>query len=231
MRILALETTERVGSLAAMDHGNVLVEKELSHSTRTAQSLVPAMGQMLDAVGWRPANVQLVAVTQGPGSFTGLRIGITAAKTFAYAAGCHILGVDTLETIAAGVPEAFKSVSVAVDAQRGEVVAGLFRRDDDGWFGPVEPAKLIAIESWLANLPPETPVTGPVLRKLAEVIPSHVHILDAVHWPAKASQVARLAERLYGEGRRDDPFALTPHYSRRSAAEEKWAQRHSSNEP
>ncbi len=213
-----------------MDRGNLLMEKELSTSTRTAQSLVPAMGQMLDAVGWQPADVQLVAVARGPGSFTGLRIGITAAKTFAYAAGCHILGVDTLETIAADVPEPFKSLSVAVDAQRGEVVARLFRRGDDGWFGPVESAKLIAIESWLANLPPETPVAGPVLRKLAEVIPSHVHVLDAIHWPAKASQVARLAERLYGKGQRDDPFALVPHYSRRSAAEEKWAQRHESKE-
>jgi len=89
VRILALETTEMAGSLAAMHDGKLLAELELDPRQRTAQSLAPGMKTLLAKVAWRPADVELVAVTIGPGSFTGLRLGITTAKTFAYALGAE----------------------------------------------------------------------------------------------------------------------------------------------
>ena len=87
MRILALETTEMAGSLAAMHDRKLLAEIELDSKQRTAQSLAPGMKTLLAEAGWRPTDVELVAVTIGPGSFTGLRLGVTTAKTFAYAVG------------------------------------------------------------------------------------------------------------------------------------------------
>ncbi|MCC6126687.1 MAG: tRNA (adenosine(37)-N6)-threonylcarbamoyltransferase complex dimerization subunit type 1 TsaB [Pirellulales bacterium] len=105
MKILALETTDLSGSVAASDGSNVLLELELNPQQRSARSLAPAVKSLLQQVGWRPADVQLVAVTVGPGSFTGLRVGVTTAKTFAYAAGAEIVAIDTLETIAANVGE------------------------------------------------------------------------------------------------------------------------------
>lgn len=226
MRILALETTELHGSVAAMHDGNLLAENELDQHRRLAQSLAPAMQSLLQRVGWSPAQVDLVAVTRGPGSFTGLRIGVATAKVFAYAVGAEVMGVDTLESIVAGVPAEVPAVSVAIDAQRGDVVAGSFRRGADGWFEPVDEAKLIDIDAWLAALTPGTIVTGPVLRKLLERLPGHVTVLDPQYWPPRAAQVARLAARLHAGGRRDDLWSLAPHYSRRAAAEEKWEQRH-----
>src|SRR3972149_6836639 len=67
---------------------------------RTAQILAPGVRDLLDAHDWAPASIQLIAVAIGPGSFTGLRIGVTMAKTFAYAVGAQVIGVNTLAVLA-----------------------------------------------------------------------------------------------------------------------------------
>ncbi len=179
------------------------------------------MKTLLKQIGWRPREVHLVATTIGPGSFTGLRVGVTTAKAFAYSAGADILGVDTLETIAAGVPDPVPTVSIAVDAQRGQVVARSFQRASDQWFEPIGPARLIDTEAWLAGIARGACVTGPVLRKIASAVPDHVTVLDSQYWAPTASAVARLAARRYAAGERDDVWSLVPRYSRQSAAEEK----------
>lgn len=222
VRILAIETTEAIGSLAAMCDGKLLAELKLDARQRSTQSFAPGLKALLQEVGWRPGEVNLVAVTVGPGSFTGLRVGVTAAKTFAYAAGADILGIDTLEAIAAATPEDVELVSTAVDAQRGDVVANSFRRGADGWFEPAGSARLIPAEAWLSGLAPGTAVSGPILRKLAAQVPKHLRRLDERYWPPTAGHVARLAARYHGAGRRDDVFSLLPRYCRQSAAEEKW---------
>ncbi|MEX0712672.1 MAG: tRNA (adenosine(37)-N6)-threonylcarbamoyltransferase complex dimerization subunit type 1 TsaB, partial [Pirellulales bacterium] len=91
MRILALETSGKSGSVAVLRGDVLLAEEPLEPSQRSAQSLAPAMRQLLEAVAWTPRDVQLVAVTLGPGSFTGLRVGVTTAKTFAYAVGAVVV--------------------------------------------------------------------------------------------------------------------------------------------
>ena len=222
---LAIETTESIGSLAAMEDRNLLLELDLEHGQRSAQSLAPGLRRLLDQVGWTPAQVDLVAVTIGPGSFTGLRIGVATAKVFAYAVGAEVLGIDTLEAIATGVPAEVPSVSAVIDAQRGDVVAKSFRRGPDGCFLPTGAATLIDVDAWIEGLPPGAVVTGPVLRKLADRVPPGVTVLDPRYWPPTAGNVARLAARLHAAGRRDDIWNLVPHYSRRAAAEEKWEQR------
>src|SRR5687768_6416743 len=111
LRILALETSGRSGSVAALIgqvvpvRTRVIGQQALDDHQRNAQSLAPAIRSLLDVAGWRPADVQLVAVTAGPGSFTGLRVGVTTAKVFAYATSAAVLGVDTLEVIAQQAPD------------------------------------------------------------------------------------------------------------------------------
>ena len=221
MRILALETTEKIGSVAAATDDNLLAELNLGSTQRSAQSLAPAMLALLKQVGWRPDDVQLVAVSVGPGSFTGLRVGVTAAKVFAYSVGADVLGVDTLETIATASPDDVGEVSAVIDAQRGQLAGRRFARRPDGWFQPLGPERLVDVDAWLRELPPGIAVTGPALVKLADRLPMHVRTLDPRCWPPRASVVARLAARDYSLGRRDDLWRLVPHYCRRSAAEEK----------
>jgi tRNA threonylcarbamoyladenosine biosynthesis protein TsaB len=239
VKILALETTDLTGSVAASDGPNVLLELELNPQKRSAQSLAPAIQSLFQQVGWQPADVNLVAVTVGPGSFTGLRVGVTTAKTLAYAVGAEILGMDTLETIAANIEchagtssssanyheiatkKDFSRLEVVLDAQRGEIVAGSYSRSDDGWFHPTGPQRLLPIDSWLAELRPGIAVAGPILKKLQSSIPPGIMVLEEHFWHPRAAQVARLAARDYAAGRRDDLWKLLPRYSRRSAAEEK----------
>lgn len=221
VQILALETTARPGSVAAAEDCKLLCHLELSRQQRTAQSLLPALKRLLVQVGWRPQDVELVAVSIGPGSFTGLRLGVTAAKLFAYATGADVLGIDTLETIAAGVPERVDRLAVAVDAQRGELIAAQMRRQADGYLRPEAPPQLIPASAWLGSLSPGIWVAGPVLDRLAVRLPEHVRVVDAQYWHPSAAAVARLAARDYQAGRRDDLWRLAPRYGRPSAAEEK----------
>lgn len=224
MRILALESTEAIGTVAALEGGEVLKQVELNPHQQSARSLAPGIQEVLEAVGWRASEVELVAVTRGPGSFTGLRVGLSTAKAFAYAVGAPILGIDTLEAIAANAPEGVDWLAVAVDAQRGQVMAGSFRRGPEGWMIAAGPTQLRDVDDWLSSLPPGIQVSGPILRKHALRLPAHLVPLPAELWAPKAALVGVLAARDWGAGRRDDLWSLAPVYSRRSAAEEKWEQ-------
>jgi tRNA threonylcarbamoyladenosine biosynthesis protein TsaB len=226
MRILAIETTDQTGSVAIAEDGNILLELELDRRLRSAQSLAPAMQSVLQQAGWQPKDVQLVGVTIGPGSFTGLRIGVATAKVFAYAVGANVLGVDTLEAIAAAAPPQIAALWTVMDAQRGDVVVRSFIRDvADGWLKPAGQQELLPITDWIGRLAPGDRVAGPVLSKIADRLPEGVLTLDRRAWVPRAGQVARLAARDHAAGRRDDLWKLVPAYVRRSAAEEKWLQK------
>ncbi len=221
MKILALETTERIGSVAISEQGNLLVEVRLPDDLRSAQSLAPAIQQTLEQVGWTAQDVELVAVTSGPGSFTGLRIGIATAKMFAYAVGAEVLGVDAHETLALACPANVSKLAAVIDAQRGQVVARNFERNGSGELVPCSESELLDVDDWLKSLSPGTRVTGPILRRLADRLPESVEPLDPEVWTPTAARVAQLADRQYSAGRRGDLWKLAPVYSRPSAAEEK----------
>jgi len=209
------------GGVAAADGAKLLCQLDLDPATKTAQSLAPGIKTVLADAGWRPDDVQLVAVTIGPGSFTGLRLGVATAKTFAYSVGAEVLGIDTLETISAAAPAEIDDLAVAVDAQRGQVVAGRFTRQEDGWLRPTADAELVDADAWLESLPGGTIVSGPIIRRLIDRLPKGVTTIERELWHPRAAMVARLAHRDYEGGRRDDLWQLLPRYSRLSAAEEK----------
>ena len=229
-RILALETSDLYGSIAALEDSILLQETILSHHQRSAQSLTPALVTLLQQVGWKPQDVDLIAVTVGPGSFTGLRVGVTAAKTFAYTVGAEILGIDTLETIAANISQEKNLLDepsplvVALDAQRGDIVAREFHREG-AWYLPTGPQKLLPMEEWLASLVGGTRIASPMAKKITPRLPRGVVLLGEAYQRPRAANVGCLAARDYAVGRRDDLWHLLPHYFRQSAAEEKYAAR------
>jgi tRNA threonylcarbamoyladenosine biosynthesis protein TsaB len=166
MRTLALETTERIGSVAAFEDGRLLAQRTLTSEQRSAQSLIPAIGQLLEEFAWKAAEIDLIAVTDGPGSFTGLRVGVTAAKMLAYAAEAEVVGVNTLEVIAAQadidsqVEHGAASLWTVMDAQRQQLFAARFERDPsdadssgaDPLWRMVEPTTIVDKDAWLARL-------------------------------------------------------------------------------
>lgn len=226
MKILALETSGATGGVALLDDARLLAELALDPRRRSAQSLAPAVAEVLAAAGRRPTEVHIVAVTVGPGSFTSLRVGVTTAKVFAYAVGAAVLGINTLEAIAAESSLAAKvdigaTIAAAIDAQRGDVYAARFRAVDDGQLECLAPPAIHRADDWLAALEHGWTITGPALETLAARLPGGVTIAPREAWMPAAATVGRLGARKYAAGQRDDLWTLAPFYLRKSAAEEK----------
>ncbi len=179
------------------------------------------MCELLQSVGWQPREVELVAVGAGPGSFTGLRLGVTTAKVFAYAVKAEVLAIDTLETIANQVPPGIGQVIALIDAQRGDVVARPFVRDPAGGLIPAGPPRLLPFRNLIEEHRPPWVLSGPVLHRFAGQLPSGVQTAEPECWQPRASTVGRLAACKYAAGVRHDLWSLVPHYARPSAAEEK----------
>ncbi|MCS7303779.1 MAG: tRNA (adenosine(37)-N6)-threonylcarbamoyltransferase complex dimerization subunit type 1 TsaB [Thermoguttaceae bacterium] len=225
MRLLALETTELLGTVAAWQDNHLVLEVQLPEGQRSAASLVPSIGRLLAQVGWQPQQVDVVGVSIGPGSFTGLRVGLTVAKTFAYCVQAAIIAVNTLEAIAAGVPAQMQPVAIAIDAQRGDAAVAVFGHDADGWPVPLADWQVVPFSEWLETLDPGTWLAGPMLRKYKDPIPKKLQVVPAQYWAPRAAQVARLAARRFQQGHQDDLWRILPLYSRKSHAEEKWEAR------
>ena len=225
-QILAFETSGTTGSVALLQGNRLLAQQMLDGPQRTAQTLAPAIRDLLAHAGWKPSQVGLVAVTTGPGSFTGLRIGVTTAKTFAYATGADLLGVHTLEVIADQAPNDIPELWVTLNAQRGELFAAHFRRDEQGIMRPTTPTRIVVASQWLTSLPAGTHLADPKVERFEPDWVRHLHLLDAELARPTAHSVGRVAARYAAQGRRDSIWSLVPQYFRRSAAEEKWEQKH-----
>jgi len=134
MRLLALDTAMDACSVAVVDivghHVTALTSRSEAMQRGHAEALIPMVDEVMSEAGIRFSDLDRVAVTIGPGSFTGTRIGVAAARAYALASGIDAVGVTTLQAVALNVPrteEDGRDIIVAFDALRGEVYAQLFR--------------------------------------------------------------------------------------------------------
>lgn len=221
MLTLGIETSGRGGEVSLVRRRETLGTRSLpAGGQKHAQSLVAEMAALWRDAGIEPDDLEAVAVSIGPGSFTGLRVGVVCAKTLAYAMECPLAAVDTLLAIAAQSPAEFNRVQVVADAQRGELYLGTYERAGDGWerLGPI---RIVDAQEWLASLGPDDAVSGPgVAKHLPRLAGRRPVIGDALREP-RAETIARLGQLEIAAGRIADPATLEPFYLRRSAAEEK----------
>jgi tRNA threonylcarbamoyladenosine biosynthesis protein TsaB len=224
MAILGLETSGMGGGAAVIaDDGGIHVVR-LPPTAKSAPGLAPAIRDVLGAAGLQPADVRVVGVTVGPGSFTGLRIGVTTAKTLAYALSADLVAVDTLDVLARAVPADLAAggprLHAVLDAHRSQLFAGRYHADSGIW--RVDgPWHLPTVDDWIAALAPGDLVTGPIVGRLAPRLPAGVRLVDERIWAPDAANVAQIAAELHAAGRRDDLWKLVPNYGRLAAAEEK----------
>jgi len=225
VRVLALETSERVGSLTTMQVSEGSFSEVrgtlLPSDQRSARSLLPTIQTLLAESGWKPTQLDLLCVTTGPGSFTGIRIGVTTAKTLAYATGAALVEVHTLAAIAAAVSTPQERLWTILDAQRQELFVAQFKPDWQDHPDDIPETHIVGVEQWLQELVPGDVVSGPPLQKLADRLPAGVHVVDAEDWKPRAEAVGRLGVAAYQRGRSVDAIQLVPRYYRKSAAEEK----------
>ena len=219
-RFLILETSHRVAKVALAVDDAIVGERTLDEQRRHARDLVPAIQALLQAEGWRARELDAVIVSRGPGSYTGLRVGIMSAKTLAFASGCALLAIDTFDAIAAcglagcATPQA-ANLDVIADAQQDNVYAQRFGTHP-------EPLTIVPFEMWLeSSRACNVSVAGPGLETFGERCHG-VNLLPKDAWHAQPASLLKLGLERFRKGERDDPFAVEPLYLRASSAEMKW---------
>jgi tRNA threonylcarbamoyladenosine biosynthesis protein TsaB len=130
MRVLALETSTLAGGIALVDGERTVGEYVLNVRITHSERLMPAVDRVLTDAGWTARDLEGLAVAIGPGSFTGLRIGLSVAKGLAFALRIPVAAVPTLDAMAAAFPFARYPVCPVVDARRDEVYCSLYRWND-----------------------------------------------------------------------------------------------------
>ena len=228
MIVLALETSSRGGSIAILQGTAVRQSLELPPEQRSAQSLPMFIDRLLKEQSLPAHEIELIAVTTGPGSFTGLRVGVMTAKTLAFAWGCGLLGVNTLEVIARESEEHFsheapRRIRAVLDAQRQQLFAADWEHSTAGVWNSARGVEIVERETWLKSLSAGDIVTGPGLTPLVGQLPAEVCLSPWELWQPTAGKVGRVAVERWARGERADWRTLVPQYYRQSAAEEKRA--------
>jgi tRNA threonylcarbamoyladenosine biosynthesis protein TsaB len=227
MRVLALDTTTRAGSVAVVDDGRVLVER-IGDAARTHAERLPAeVIDALAAAGLTLADVELFAVASGPGSFTGLRIGIATIQGFAFVSQKRVAPVSALralaEAAASGWPAGTR-VGAWMDAHRHEVFSALFEiaasfEGEVAALREVEPPMVAppadTIERWTAlGLP--SAVCGDGAAMYANLLGTAMVVVQT---PPLAGLIGRLATAAARDGSTVAPAGVQPLYVRRPDAE------------
>jgi tRNA threonylcarbamoyladenosine biosynthesis protein TsaB len=219
---VGLETSGHVGSVAVLRGDELLGERTIGDSGRRhARTLISELDELLKSLEIAPRSVDHVAVSTGPGSFTGLRVGIVAAKTWGYVTGARLSAVGTFHAVVASLPITSATAWIIDDALRGEVFVQKFTPLSGRW-RPAEEPRIAAFDNWLAETSAGDVVSGPAASKWPDDVANAKLVVAPVelHRPT-AAMVARCGLEKARADEFTDPFALVPLYIRRSAAEEK----------
>jgi tRNA threonylcarbamoyladenosine biosynthesis protein TsaB len=222
MRLLALDTaTEHCGIGLAVD-GRIRVELGLAHGQTHARHLMAGVKAVLELAGTRLQEVDAFAVTCGPGSFTGLRIGISTAKGMALALGKPIAGVSSLAVLAHQVDSAQGLICPMIDARRREVYWSLYRKTTTG-IEPIEPEQVGPAVRAAEKIDGSCMFVGNGALAYRDILENHLS--HPAHWETASNSalriawVARLAWQRLEQGESDDVRGLSPVYLRKSDAE------------
>lgn len=227
-RIVALETSGRLGCVALAQGPHLLAERRFTHGMRHAVELLPTLRAMLGEQGWRPPDIEQLYVSTGPGSFTGLRIAITVARTLHQAIGCQLIGVPTLDVLAANAPVEVRHLVVVLDAKRGQIFAARYVREDHSELRRVAGPVLVDPTRFIRDTPRPVAVLGEgveyhrVALRAGVDRPDELVELDKTLWPGTAAAVHALGWQLACRRAFTPPDELLPVYIRLAEAEEVW---------
>jgi tRNA threonylcarbamoyladenosine biosynthesis protein TsaB len=202
--------------------GHVAREQEFSHGLQNAAKILPIIDELCRAQDWSPRDIDEIYVSIGPGSFTGLRIAVTIAKSIALVTNAKIVAVPTVEVLARNAPADTMNVIVVLDAKRDQIFTARFAGSD-----PVEPAHLDSLQAMLARSPRPVHLIGEGIPFHEKFLPNDdpsVIVTAADFWQARASHVAEIGFAISRANQFTDADRLAPLYIRLPEAEEKWAQ-------
>lgn len=226
MRLLAVETSTLTGAVAVLDSGAVVAESRVSVAVTHGERLMAAIDGVIRAARCELGEMEAFAVAQGPGSFTGIRIGLSTVKALAFATGKPVVGVPTLEALAWRLPYCAYPVCPILDAKKNEVYAGLYRTIE-GQLEVVEAPRAVAPATLAEGL--RAAVSGPIVfvgdavgpfaPVLVDVLGARALLAPADLRLPSAVTVGELGGRALQSGEIPDPASLVPLYLRPSEAE------------
>ncbi len=247
MKILAMETFSKEFSIALLEEAQVIyaVSSEEFAKSRppgtdgSTSLLVPMIESGFHQAGWHARDLDLIVLPVGPGSFTGLRVGVVTAKAFSFVHQTPLIGVNSLEVIAAKTAAEFQGLAsdlpkrefrIAINAQRQQLFCGRFEFQAHWRLKQFGETTIEDRTAWLDSLKANDVVSGsglkPLLDSLEQLRASRdVNIAPENCWSPTAVEVGHVGRQYFEAGRRDDPWAMLPVYYRPSAAEEKAKQR------
>jgi tRNA threonylcarbamoyladenosine biosynthesis protein TsaB len=229
MRILAVDTSTRTGSVAILDGDILVAELQLTSLETHAKRLMCAIDTLLGMAGMGIGECDGFAVSIGPGSFTGLRIGISAIKGLAFALGKPVAGVSTLDALAFQFPWFPNQVCPLLDARKGEVYTALYKPDGTGGWEKLVSDCVVEPGPWLGQIQDVCLFVGDgtlVYRKLIEETRgSRARFAPPSFNTVRASVVGALGLKQIASLQTEDVGLLVPQYIRRSDAEIKLEQR------
>ena len=225
MLILGIEAATKVASVAVISDEKILAEISQEARLTHSETLLPQIEQVLKIAGVE--KVDAVAVSIGPGSFTGLRIGLATAKSLAYAWQIKILGVPTLQAIAYHFPAA-ATILPMLDAQKNRAYVQTFKACQP--ISKIEVKPIDEIISAAGEISGEVFLCGEILSKIKTELPPNVRFAPINLRMPRAVNVALLGKNLLDAGEFSNVMNLEPLYVRRSEAEELWERRKLSSE-
>jgi tRNA threonylcarbamoyladenosine biosynthesis protein TsaB len=210
-RLLAIDTTSDYGSLALAEGGRLIEEVPLHSSDGFAHILFGEIEKLLARHELQFGDLDGFAATAGPGSFTGVRVGLTAAKGLAEATGRQVVAVSNLQALAWFGTRALRAP--VIDARRGEVFGAVY----NAALELVQPEVVLKFDDWVTTLP-EGEIE--IVTNGFAVPTGDVPVLEAPK--ALAGAVACIASRRFLAGLAQDPSEIDANYVRRSDAERFW---------
>lgn len=212
--LLAVDTSTRMVGIALYDGVQVLSESLWTSRDYHTVELAPAVAMMLAKSEFTASQLSVIAVAIGPGSFTGLRIGLALAKGIAYVNHIPLVGVPTLDILAAAQPPRVEPMAAVLRAGRGRLAVGWYRNDDQGWgsFAPVEVLTPLELNQRIQE---PTYVCGELdedEQRLLARKRRNVILASPAHSIRRPSYLAELGWQRCLDGQIDDPATLSPIY-------------------
>lgn len=225
MKILSVDTAANVASAAIVDGDKLVCEVTINNKKTHSQTLMPIIDTILNHAGMEISDMDFLAVANGPGSFTGLRIGVSAVKGLAYAKNIPVVGISTLEAMAYNLPFCKFSISPIMDARRQQVYNAVYEWENGELIEKKAPRALGIDElcEELGKVGKKVVFVGDAAAVYKEIIIEKLGDM-AVFAPScaaeqRASSLAIAAKKRYQKTGGESAFELSPVYLRKSQAE------------
>ncbi len=226
LKVLAIETSTMAGSVALVDEGGLISEHLLNIKVTHSERLLPTIDDTLRDAKVRISDIDGFAISIGPGSFTGLRIGASTIKGLAFATGKPVVGIPTLDALAENVLFTDYLVCPIMDARKKEVYTAFYKRDEKNTLRKLTTDLAIRPGDLLKRIKEKVVFLGDAIDVYCALIRGELQDL-ALFAPInlrlpRASNVARLGLDELRKNHTIDLHTFTPSYVRRSEAEEKF---------